>query len=332
MDISVGSDRGPVTNALVDAVTAAGGAPSFHNTQPWRWRVHGDVADLYAEPRRQLTIADPDRRLLTLSCGAALHHACIALAAEGMATQVARIPEVTRRHHLASIAVTGRLPVTQTATRLFQAMKARHTDRRPLLDLAVAQATVESVRGTASTFGISLHVLTRDQLIELAAATSSAQENELHDQATRAELDAWSGEHRPEGAGVPDAASPDRAAQTTMPARDFGHVGTLDIDNTHHRMATYAILHGLADEPHSWLRGGEALSAIWLTATEQHLAVLPLSAAVGWPASRQALVRILSGIGHPYLALRLGTPDPTLPAPARTPRLLPTVTVEVVDD
>jgi hypothetical protein len=187
------------------------------------------------------------------------------------------------------------------------------------------------MRGIASTFGISLHALTRDQFIELAAATSSAQENELRDQATLAELDAWSGEHRPERAGVPDSAIPDRAAQTTMPARDFGHIGTLDIDNTHDRMATYTILHGLADEPYGWLRGGEALSAIWLAATEQHLAVLPLSAAVEWPASRQALVRILSGIGHPYLAVRLGTPDPTLPAPVRTPRLLPAVTVEVID-
>jgi hypothetical protein len=33
---------------------------------------------------------ESDHRLLTLSCGAALHHACVALAAEGFAADVRR--------------------------------------------------------------------------------------------------------------------------------------------------------------------------------------------------------------------------------------------------
>lgn len=49
-------------------------------------------------------------------------------------------------------------------------------------DKAVPQATVEARRGTASTFAMSWYAITRDQLIELGAATSSVQENELHDQ------------------------------------------------------------------------------------------------------------------------------------------------------
>ena len=80
-----------VTDRLAYALTIAGRAPSIHNTQPWRWRLRGNVADLYADTRRQLVVADPDRRLMTVSCGAALDHACTALAADGIAA--------TRRPH-----------------------------------------------------------------------------------------------------------------------------------------------------------------------------------------------------------------------------------------
>jgi nitroreductase len=49
----------PHATVLATAATAAGSAPSIHNTQPWRWRVHPDVLDLYAERGRQLTHTDP---------------------------------------------------------------------------------------------------------------------------------------------------------------------------------------------------------------------------------------------------------------------------------
>src|SRR5262249_18360235 len=74
--------------ARTAAAEFAGHAPSIHNTQPWHWRVTGDLLELYAEPARQLTTSDPDGRLMVLSCGTALHHARIALAAEGWTFEV----------------------------------------------------------------------------------------------------------------------------------------------------------------------------------------------------------------------------------------------------
>src|SRR5690606_6798678 len=87
------SDAGDMTapgtaTVLADAARAAGAAPSVHNTQPWRWRVYPDRLDLFADRSRQLTVADPDGRLLTVSCGAALHHARVALVAAGWLPQV----------------------------------------------------------------------------------------------------------------------------------------------------------------------------------------------------------------------------------------------------
>ena len=77
---------------LAEAATAAGRAPSVHNTQPWRWRVLPDRMELHADRSRQLGVSDPDGRLLMISCGAALHHARVALAAEGWRPVVTRHP------------------------------------------------------------------------------------------------------------------------------------------------------------------------------------------------------------------------------------------------
>jgi hypothetical protein len=68
----------------------AGAAPFIH-TQPWRWRVHPGGLGLYAQRDRQLTATDPDGRMMTISCGG-VHHARVALAAQGWQATVSRLP------------------------------------------------------------------------------------------------------------------------------------------------------------------------------------------------------------------------------------------------
>lgn len=83
----------------------------------------------------------------------------------------------------------------------------------------------------------------------------------------------------------------------------------------------YAILYGPGDSDLDWLRAGEALSAAWLKATELGISVLPSSSAIEVTATREAIRQLLSGLGHPYLVLRLGVLDPDTAGPPRTPRL-----------
>jgi hypothetical protein len=42
------------TARLAQVLAHALRAPSVHNTQPWRWRLGGDVIDLFADVGRQL--------------------------------------------------------------------------------------------------------------------------------------------------------------------------------------------------------------------------------------------------------------------------------------
>jgi nitroreductase len=310
-----------MTGALANAAALAGYAPSIHNSQPWRWRVSGDVLDLYAVHRRQLAITDPDGRLAVLSCGAALHHARTALAAEGFAVTVERLPDPAQPDWLARITLAGRVPVSTDAVRLVQTIRVRHTDRRPVTGPRVEPDELAAIAGSIRDEGAWLHMLPREHVIELAAAVSYAQRAEAADSAWQAELAYWSGGTRPAGTGVPDSAIPDQPPQTTVPGRDFGHPGTLPVSAEHDVSATFAILYGEEDVRLDGLRAGEALSAAWLTATERGISVLPLSATVEVIATRLALRRLLAGLGEPYLVLRLGRADPDHTGPPHTPRL-----------
>jgi nitroreductase len=303
------------------AVDIAGHAPSIHNSQPWRWRIDGTVLDLYADHRRRLHITDPDGRLATLSCGAALHHVRAALAAEGWQVDVVRLPDPDDPEHLARLTITGSIPVTAEALRQVQTMRLRYTDRRPATGTPVDAQQLRAVAAAAEAEGARLHVLDRDAMLELAAAVSYAQRAEAADEAWRAELEYWSGGARPSGAGVPDSAIPEAPTQTTVPSRDFGRAGSLAVSADHDTGATFAILYGEQDAPLEWLRAGEALSAAWLAANALGISVLPLSATVEVAATRATLRRLLSDVGDPYLVLRLGHADPDHAGAPATPRL-----------
>jgi nitroreductase len=220
---------------------------------------------------------------------------------------------------------------TAAAMRRFQAVRLRHTDRRPAGDVPAAPEAVGAIAAAAAAHGVDLHLLTRDQVLDLAAGASRADRVEAGDDAQRAELVAWTGGDRPDGTGVPDAVIPERAPETTVPGRDFAHAGTLPIGDGHDKAATYAVLYGPGDEPADWLRAGEALSAGWLAATAQGIAVLPYSSVVEQPAIRAALRHAIADVGYPYLVLRLGTADPDAAGPPHTPRLPAGRTVEVAD-
>src|SRR3954469_1205815 len=87
------SEPSQAADLLMRAAVFAGQAPSLHNSQPWRWLIDRATLDLRLEPGRVLDTTDPDARLAVLSCGTALHHARVELAASGWRTTVHRLPD-----------------------------------------------------------------------------------------------------------------------------------------------------------------------------------------------------------------------------------------------
>jgi hypothetical protein len=90
----------------------------------WRWVVGTDALDLYAAQP-----SSPQWRATCVGAGGALHRASVALAAEGLAAQVALLPEAGARAdrswpptaHLARLVVAGSVEVTAEARSLYEA-------------------------------------------------------------------------------------------------------------------------------------------------------------------------------------------------------------------
>ena len=314
--------------ALDQAATAALRAPSIFNTQPWRWRIHGGVAELRADRERQLKVVDPQGRLLMMSCGVALHHLRAALAASGTKVDVARLSERDDPDLLVHVRVTGTEEPTSAAIRHYEALLTRRTDRRPFQRTPVPAETLDAVRAVVEANGAHLHLVRPDQLMALIVAADRAAAVEITDAAYRAELAGWT--HRPPGSGdgVPDATMvppvPRRVA-----LRDFLLDGTskLDPGAGDDRGATYAILFTAGDEPFSWLQAGEALGAALVAAVEHGAAASPMSDLVEVAQTRETLRRMLAGIGHPMIVLRIGLVDAVAAVPA-APRRGPESVIE----
>jgi nitroreductase len=315
-----------VTMALTDAATVAGRAPSIHNTQPWRLVVDGQALGVYAETARRLSEVDPAGHLMLLSCGAATHHAQVALAAAGWRTETDR-PADPDAGPLARIRVVGRDEPDPVALRRFEAIGRRRTDRRAVPASPVPEASLAAVTAAVAEAGVHLHILGREQVVEVAVAVEKAMRAEGDDDAIRGELAGWAGGARAEGSGIPDTSIPAQAPRTTVAGRDFGVGGTLPPGAGHDESAVYAVLYGSGDMPVDWLRAGEALSAGWLDAVALGLTLLPFSAPVEIASTRRLLDRLISHIGHSYLVVRFGLAASD--APPRTPRLPAGQTVEV---
>lgn len=308
---------------LADAARWALRAPSVFNTQPWRWHVAADTLELSADRDRQLSVIDPDGRLLIISCGAALHHARVALRAAGFQIEVARFPEPGDLDVLARTTVVGRQDPASEDMRLRDAIGLRRSDRRAFGDTPVPAAALSRLREAAEANDTNLHAVRMDQMPMLAIATARAAASELADPAYRAELMLWTNRSAENGDGVPPSTAV-RQRPRRVPVRDYalGAEPGLDAGEGHDRGATYAILFGAQDEPAAWLRAGEALSAVLLTAVVEGLSSAPLSDAIeqAWP--RRLLRDLLAGIGEPYLVVRLGLgadPDDLPPVPRRDP-------------
>jgi hypothetical protein len=210
------------------------------------------------------------------------------------------------------------------------AMKRRRTDRRAFGDRTVPEAELTKLRRFVEHEGAYLHVISPEQVPTLAIGTELAADAELNDPDYRADLDRWTSRPVESGDGVaPDTAV--RPALRRVPVRDFfpDAGGALDAGPAHDRGAAYVVLFGNGVARIELLRAGEALSALLLLATADGLATAPLSVAVevAWP--RLLLHGLLSGVGEPYLAVRLGyVPDlgPVPAAPRRAPHDVITVT------
>jgi nitroreductase len=313
---------------LVTALRHALQAPSVHNTQPWRWRLGDDTVQLHADRGRHLVATDPDGRDLVLSCGAALHHLLVALAAQGVEVEVDRLPDPEDSGHLATVTVRPGAGHPGDAA-LFPAIDRRRTDRRRMSHRPVAAEHLEVLIGQARRAGALLLPVTDPAMrTGLAAALDDAARRQEPSAGYTTELELWTRRYAGARDGVPRAsiAPAPVGAMHASPLRRFPHgqlaqPRQLPGHGTADDAAELLVIAMPGDGVLDRLRAGEATSAVLLAATRLGLATTPLSQGVEVDVTRRAIARdVLHVPDHPQLLLRVGWPATTAAELPATPR------------
>lgn len=163
----------PDTATLHSVLDLATRAPSVNDAQPWRWRVGHRVLDLFADPSRYLTQTDAGRRAALLSCGAALHHCVVALAAMGWHATVARLPRGSDSDHLARVEVNAQ-PADDLDIVLASAIARRRSDRRRFAPAPVAWGDIAVMGARAARAGVMLRRIDTDDAALVAPGDSTS--------------------------------------------------------------------------------------------------------------------------------------------------------------
>jgi hypothetical protein len=304
-----------------DLLATAGRAPSLHNSQPWRFRPTARAIELYADPRRTLTAADPDGRELRLSGGAALFNLRLAFHGLGIRPIVTLFPDRDQPDLLAVVRRGGSRPLTPELDRLLRAVPAWKTNRHPFTDTLVDAPEQHALRRAALDEGAWLHIVADSaERVALRKIVARAHSVQMADPAFRTELAAWSTTDPDRRDGVPAIAGgalPEPQDKWAM--RDFtGGTGLARVPGKDFEdEPLIAVLTSHLSGAIAEVQVGQALQRVLLTATASGLATSFLSQVVEVPQTRDELRRLIGGTRPPQAVLRIGYGWPVVTTPRR---------------
>jgi len=294
-------DGSPGT-AIVTCLRAAIAAPSIHNTQPWLFQVAGSQIRLFLDDRRRLAAIDPQGRAMHLAIGAALFNLRVAILSRGRAADVELLPD-PQLSSLAAVVTAGAVQrVDSPSLELAQAIPRRRTNRRPFASRPVPDSILAECVAAALMEGGLLIPADPIARYDVLALTRAAQRRQQTDPGYLAELGAWAPTPSGRADGIPAASIGPRPDPASLPLRDFDPVGTRR-GARFEPEPTIGVLFSRGDGPADWLRAGQALQRVLLTATARGVAtslltqateVAPMRtelAAPGEPHWAQAVIR-----------------------------------------
>ncbi|HKP39553.1 NAD(P)H nitroreductase [Mycobacterium sp.] len=279
----------PDHETIHTALSLATRAPSINDSQPWLWRVGAQSLHLYADPDRGGLDTDPQSRDVLLSCGAALHHCVVALAALGWRAKVQRLPDPAEPGHVAALEL-SRHPAGALDAALASAIPRRRSDWRPYSPWPVSTADMALIGARAARAGVTTR---RVETAELQHVVAQA---------------VW--RHTTPHGHAPKSDS--TASMVSPPIADS------EDDN-----AVVLALGTKDDSRLARLRAGEATSLVLLSATALGLASCPVAEPLETSEARDTVqANLFSIVGFPQMLLRIGWPPvdaDSLPSPPRRP-------------
>jgi nitroreductase len=301
-------------------IDAAAMAPSIHNTQPWRFRVTGDVVEVHADPDRVLWVADPRGRALHLSCGAALFNIRLAIRVMGAKALVWPLPAADNDPTLlASVLVDDGRPPTSGERELFEMIALRHSSRVPFSDLPIPDRVLIDLEREATAEFAVLRMLSAPDAAAVLELAAEADQKLAEDFDHTVELASWVGSTGADG--IPASALGSQPDKLPAPVRDFGRTSPSVVRPAAHfeSLPQLAVLSTARDEPGDWLRAGQALQRVLLTATRDGVATSLLYQPIELQDMQQPDAEWWPWREHPQIIVRFGY-GPRGPDSPRRPR------------
>lgn len=301
-------------------------APSSHNAQPWLFRISDASVHLYADRSRTLVIVDPEDRQLHMGCGAALLNLRLALRRFGRASIVTLMPWLRDSDYLARVRVGPPVTPTLRDHQLFESIPRRHTNRRPFELRPVSYQIFDELAAAAAAEGAWLVRLHPDDKARAAEIIAAADRIQFHDREFRKELADWlvaKGSRRRDGIPCQEKGY-DGARSFAAPLL----VRTFDRGDTEaardHELATgsplLVVLGTDGDGPADWLRAGQAMQRVLLTARIHGISASFLNQALELDQMRPQVRTIVGRPGFPQLILRMGYGPEASSTPRRSLR------------
>lgn len=302
-------------------VEAASAAPSIHNTQPWRFvTVADDLLEVRADPDRTLWVADPRARALYLSCGAALFNIKTAIRMTGFNPLVWPLPQPKYSPMVIAVvqAEPGR-PPSFAEREMYEAIWRRHTNRAPFTEEPLPQSVQVALEQAAGFEFATLRLLgdgDRAIVLDMAEQADAELAGDVEHQI---ELQNWIATGSVAD-GIPAAALPPRPNRKGGPVRS-GDIGaaapTVQRPSSDFEQSPQlAVLTTARDEPADWLRAGQALQRVLLTATAHGLSTSFLYQSIELRDMRGEAAPAWPWRENPQMVIRFGYG----PEAASTPR------------
>lgn len=302
------------------AVAVACRAPSLHNSQPWRWIADGNSVELHCDSDRLLPSTDAFGRQMIISCGAALDHLAVALAAQGWHATITRIPD-DDRDHLARVDIARACRPSDATVAAAAAIARRRSDRLPMNSPPDRDALTGRLRALVADTGVHVEILGREANAELIHASALTASRRQRDSMYQDELYWWTGESAlPDGVPEQALVSATEHERVAM-GRRFppGSPNARRADVTDDR-AAILLLATDADTRAEWLRCGEALSMVLLDCTRSGLSTCVLTHVTELPHSREMIGSVSHAGGAPQVLVRIGIAPADSENRQKTPR------------
>jgi hypothetical protein len=295
------------SEAIRDAMMLACRAPSLHNSQPWHWVAENGRLHLFLEPEPLMGATDPSGRELVLSCGAALDHLRVAMAAAGWDTTVEPFPDPDDANNLATLDFSPLASVTDAQRQRAGAILQRRTDRLPFAAPTRWAPLERQLRSRVDDCVVMFGVVPDDAREQLAEASRLTEAIRRNDPSYQSELRWWTSPFQLDYGLPPSSRVSASEARRVDVARAFPTTGYDD------RRSAFGVDHSKilvlstpGDSRPEVLRCGQALSAVLLDCTAAGMATCTLTHMIEVSPARELIQRLSGQPGLPQLLIRVG--------------------------